>query len=170
MKRTLVILALLCALTLTACTGDTQGTLGELSTALGTDLAQGTVLEEWDDHGGFHGDGARWVELSLSGADPAPVFSQEAGWHATPLPEELEAVWYGVTRQTDQGEVSEGPYLPEGVSVPQVEEGYWFFQDRHGEAEDPGDPSDLFSRYSYNFTAALYDAAGETLYYYELDT
>ena len=158
MKRALVILALLCALTLTTCTGDTQGTLGELSTALGTDLAQGTVLEEWDDHGGFHGDGARWVELSLAGADPAPVFSQEAGWHATPLPEELEAVWYGVTRQTDQGEVSAGPYLPEGVS------------DRHGEAEDPGDPSDLFSRYSYNFTAALYDAAGETLYYYELDT
>ena len=163
MKRGLVILGLLCTLTLSACAGDPQGTLGELSTTLGIDLAQGTVQEAWDDHGGFHGDGARWVVIS-------PAFSQEAGWHATPLPEELEAVWYGLTRETDQGEESVGPYLPEGVSVPQVESGYYFFQDRHREAEDPGDPSNLFSRNAYNFTAALYDAGRETLYYYELDT
>ena len=82
----------------------------------------------------------------------------------------MEAVWYGLTRETDQGEESVGPYLPEGVSVPQVESGYYFFQDRHREAEDPGDPSNLFSRNAYNFTAALYDAGSETLYYYELDT
>lgn len=170
MKRGLVILALLCALVLSACAGDDRGTLEDLSATLGTDLAQGTVLEEWDDHGGFQGDGTRWVVVSLAGADPAPAFSPEAGWHATPLPEELEAVWYGVTRETDQGEETMGPYLPEGVSVPRVKEGYWFFQDRHGEAEDPGDPSELFSRASYNFTAALYDADGEALYYYELDT
>ena len=56
------------------------------------------------------------------------------------------------------------------MSVPQVESGYYFFQDRHREAEDPGDPSNLFSRNAYNFTAALYDAGSETLYYYELDT
>ena len=31
-------------------------------------------------------------------------------------------------------------------------------------------PSNLFSRNAYNFTAALYDAGSETLYYYELDT
>lgn len=43
MKRGLVILGLLCALTLSACAGDPQGTLGELSTTLGIDLAQGTV-------------------------------------------------------------------------------------------------------------------------------
>lgn len=61
MKRGLVILGLLCTLTLSACAGDPQGTLGELSTTLGIDLAQGTVQEAWDDHGGFHGDGARWV-------------------------------------------------------------------------------------------------------------
>ena len=164
MKRGLVILGLLCALTLSACAGDPQGTLGELSTTLGIDLAQGTVQEAWDDHGGFHGDGARWVVISLAGTDQAPAFSQEAGWH------ELEAVWYGLTRETDQGEESVGPYLPEGVSVPQVESGYYFFQDRHREAEDPGDPSNLFSRNAYNFTAALYDAGSETLYYYELDT
>ena len=161
MKRGLVILGLLCTLTLSACAGDPQGTLGELSTTLGIDLAQGTVQEAWDDHGGFHGDGARWVVISLAGTDQAPAFSQEAGWYATPLPEELEA---------DQGEESVGPYLPEGVSVPQVESGYYFFQDRHREAEDPGDPSNLFSRNAYNFTAALYDAGSETLYYYELDT
>ena len=170
MKRGLVILGLLCTLTLSACAGDPQGTLGELSTTLGIDLAQGTVQEAWDDHGGFHGDGARWVVISLAGTDQAPAFSQEAGWHATPLPEELEAVWYGLTRETDQGEESVGPYLPEGVSVPQVESGYYFFQDRHREAEDPGDPSNLFSRNAYNFTAALYAAGSETLYYYELDT
>lgn len=86
-----------------------------------------------------------------------------------PPAEELEAVWYGLTgRRPGGGE--RGPCLPEGVSVPQVESGYYFFQDRHREAEDPGDPSNLFSRNAYNFTAALYDAGSETLYYYELDT
>lgn len=38
MKRGLVILGLLCALTLSACAGDPQGTLGELSTTLGLSL------------------------------------------------------------------------------------------------------------------------------------
>ena len=166
MKRTMLLcLALLLALWSAAC-GETVS----LPKSLGVNASQGTVQDHWDDHGGFHGDGARWVVISLAGTDQAPAFSQEAGWHATPLPEELEAVWYGLTRETDQGEESVGPYLPEGVSVPQVESGYYFFQDRHREAEDPGDPSNLFSRNAYNFTAALYDAGSETLYYYELDT
>lgn len=63
-----------------------------------------------------------------------------------------------------------GPYLPEGVSVPQVESGYYFFQTATGRRRTPGTPPNLFSRNAYNFTAALYDAGSETLYYYELDT
>ncbi len=37
------------------------GDLGELSTTLGIDLAQGTVQEAWDDHGASTGTGpAGW--------------------------------------------------------------------------------------------------------------
>ena len=61
MKRGLVILGLLCALTLSACAGDPQGTLGGALHHPGHRFGPGTVQEAWDDHGGFHGDGpAGW--------------------------------------------------------------------------------------------------------------
>ena len=59
---------------------------------------------------------------------------------------------------------------PRGGVCPPGGIGVLFFPGPPQEAEDSGDPSNLFSRNAYNFTAALYDAGSETLYYYELDT
>ena len=61
------------------------------------------------------------------------------------------------------------PLFPEG-SVPLVERGCWFFLDRHDQATDPADDSGLHDRYSWNFTAAIFDADTNVLYYLELDT
>lgn len=52
-----------------------------------------------------------------------------------------------------------------GLELPRVpEEAYWFFEDRH---EGEGT---LTKRGSWNYTAALYDAGTDTLYYLKFDT
>ncbi len=56
-------LLLLSLMVLAACTFG--GTLEDLSEKLSADLSQGTIVTEEDSHGGFHGDGERWVEVSL---------------------------------------------------------------------------------------------------------
>lgn len=38
------------------------------------------------------------------------------------------------------------------------------------QSTDPKDDTNVFSRFSYNFTMAIYDAETNTLYYMELDT
>ena len=52
----------------------------------------------------------------------------------------------------------------------ELTDGWYYFLDRHSEAEDPEDDSGLFGRGSYNFTLAIYDKESGVLYCYELDT
>lgn len=165
MKRMVGLLGLLLGLAaLTACT--LGGTLQELSQTLSVDLSQGTVVEETDDHGGFHGDGERWVAISLEEEISSAL--EEAGWQALPLPEPLEAALYGVTQVEGDRTIAEGPCFQR--EIPRVSNGYYFFQDRHSEATDPTDPEELMERNSFNFTVALYDRDSQTLYYGEVDT
>ena len=51
-----------------------------------------------------------------------------------------------------------------------VEEGFYYFYDRHSQSQDPFDDSELHQLYSWNFTLAVYDSKNERLYYYEFDT
>ena len=165
MKRMVGLLGLLLGLAaLTACT--LGGTLQELSQTLSVDLSQGTVVEETDDHGGFHGDGERWVEISLEEEISSAL--EEAGWQELPLPESLEAALYGVTKVEGDRTIAEGPCFQR--EIPRVSNGYYFFQDQHSEATDPTDPEELMERNSFNFTVALYDRDSQTLYYGEEDT
>lgn len=157
-------LLLLTLAALTACTG--QGTVEELSRTLSADLSQGTVVTEEDSHGGFHGDGERWVVLSLEEDISAAL--EEAGWQELPLPASLEAALYSVTETEGERTVTQGPLFQR--EIPWVSNGYYFFWDRHSEAADPTDPTELMERSSFNFTVALYDQDSQTLYYGEVDT
>lgn len=138
--------------------------VGELSHLLGVDLAQGTLVEETDTHGGFQGDGERQVTFSFAGHDLAPVLAQTQGWQPLPLPETLSAALYGRC----EGNTQIGPYL--SGSLPEVTQGYFWFQDRYPQGEGSEDPTGLLDRSSVNFTAALYDAQSQMLYYIEVDT
>lgn len=170
MKRMAALTGLLLGLAiLSACTsgGASKGdTLDELSQTLSVDLSQGTVVEEEDSHEGFHGDGERWVTVSLE-EDISPAL-EEADWQELPLPQPLEAAVYGVTEEEGGQIISEGPYFQR--EIPPISDGYYFFRDRHSEAVDPTDPEELLERMSFNFTVALYDRDSQTLYYGELDT
>ncbi len=54
--------------------------------------------------------------------------------------------------------------------IPRIEQGYYYFLDRHTDAKNKHDDTDLRNRYSYNFSLAMYDSKTDKLYYYELDT
>ena len=51
-----------------------------------------------------------------------------------------------------------------------LENGYYFFEDRHSESKDSADDSEMFYRNSYNFSIAVYDTDNHIFYYFELDT
>ena len=56
------------------------------------------------------------------------------------------------------------------LEIPQIENGYYYFYDRHDEATDPYDDSEFLARFSFNFTLAIYDSDTNTLYLCEYDT
>lgn len=162
----------LCVCLLPACaSGDSaedgsDGTVKYVSKALGVNAAAGEVLFDEDTHGGFHGDGYTFVEVSYgdsTGAEIAGGLAGRSDWSALPLSENLRAAVYG-------SDTYASLVLTEDASIPAVENGYFYFYDRYSESKDPKSDRELFSRYSYNFTVALYDTDSGHLYYYELDT
>lgn len=132
-----------------------------ISGTLGIDAAKGTVVESYDDHSGFHGDGTMYAVLSFEDDVLEKMISSPGGWHALPLTENLETLIYGTRTAT----AAIGPFI--GVTVPKVENGYWFFYDRLGESHND---SEVLDRDSFNYTVAIYDADNDLLYYCEFDT
>lgn len=118
------------------------------------------AAEEWErsgSHGGWLGDGERLDVLRFSPENGAVVEwlikSRGDLWNPGPFEEYLgEILYYG-------GPAKEAgwPRCPENA--------YWFFKDRQKNQEKPID-----QRYSRNYTAALFDADTDTLYYMEFDT
>ncbi len=58
----------------------------------------------------------------------------------------------------------------ERYDIPNINDGYYYFVDRHYDAINKYDDSMLNKRSSYNFCLALYDLENKIIYYYELDT
>ena len=66
--------------------------------------------------------------------------------------------------------VTYGYELAEEAHMPSIDNGYYMFEDRHSESKDSRDDSELFDRYSFNFSIAIYDCDTDKLYYFEFDT
>jgi len=122
-----------------------------------------------DGHGGFLGDGETFGKIEFSAANGTEFVSaieHSEEWNTMPLPENLSLVMYGGER----GGTTYGYDFAEEWDIPVIENGYWFFDDRHSESSAPRSDMDLLDRASFNFTLAVYDMDTNTLYYYELDT
>ena len=161
--RNLIFVLMLCLLlsgcALLAACANTPDALQALCDGAGLDLKAARFLSDDDSHGGFHGDGVRLAAVSFDAAADTARLADAEGWSALPLPEELAGVLY---------EGMEGIY-PSDARIPRVEHGCWYFRDRFDpQSPDSGKP--LAERGAYNFTAALYDADTQTLYYCEVDT
>lgn len=132
-----------------------------ISESLGIDASDGMVVNSYDDHSGFHGDGCSYVVLSFDDELLEQGISSPGGWKKLPLNHNLETLIYGTRTETK----ATGPFI--GITIPRVNEGYWYFYDRQGDTEDDGL---VLSRSSYNYTIAIYDTENDLLYYCEYDT
>lgn len=141
----------------------------KMSNTLGIDVSKGTEIAHNDSHGGFHGDGMTFVSISFSDNAILSQILENNEWKPMPLTQNLSILAYGIT--TDDSRI--GPYLTgenrEAV-MPEIENGYYYFIDRHSQSTNSHDDSEVLNRYSLNFTIAIYDVDTNILYYAKLDT
>jgi len=121
--------------------------LSYVNQEVGADVSSGVVLENWDDHGGFLGDGETLVRLQFSLEDGASV---EQALQAVP----------GYIRGPFTASVAERLDFWSDQTFPTGEQIIWKLKDRN---PDSGD-------HSINITLILYDPLTQILYYYETDT
>ena len=163
MKKFFVLaLTVLFAVCLTAC--GSQNSAKDVSTALSIDVSSGKEVQFRDNHGGFHGDGTKYVVLEFSEDKVLEQIQDNSAWIALPLDETAAALVYGVTEGTSQV----GPFLKDengDVLFPKIENGYYLLIDRHSQTEE-----NILERASFNFTLAIYDADTNKLHYCEFDT
>ncbi|MDD3394496.1 MAG: hypothetical protein PHG19_07640 [Anaerotignum sp.] len=141
----------------------------QISKELGIDVSDGTVMKSSDTHGGFHGDGTTFIELSFSDENCLEEIKKNSDWKQLPLTDNLTALVYGKVI----GQTSEGPYLTDENSdtlFPKIQNGYYYFCDTHTESVNHEDDSDVLNRYSFNFTIAIYDNDTEILYFSKFGT
>ena len=129
--------------------------------SLGIDVSDAAIVQSYDDHSGFHGDGTIFAAFSFEDNALEERISAPGGWKVLPLTDTLTTLVYGTRTET----TATGPFI--GITMPKVEEGYYVFHDRLNEC----DTDDLvLTRGSYNYTIAIYDSLSDTLYYCEYDT
>lgn len=109
-----------------------------------------------DTHGGFLGDGTTYIRLKFYDGALPENFWYDVRWHSLPLTENL-AGW--VPRINGEAACALG-----------VQTGWYYFRDRHSEAEHDWDDAPINDRFSYNFTLAVYDTDTQTLHFLKLDT
>lgn len=156
-------------LALSAC-GMSESPVQRAQDALSLDFQGPVSTVEEETHGGFHGDGYTYTVVTFLENPPADQIAESSDWKKLPLDETLMALIYGV-----QGDGwSQGPYLAETSGgqplFPEIQNGYYFFLDRHKDSANPKDSEGLLDRASVNCTIALYDTDADTLYFCEYDS
>ena len=122
----------------------------EISNTLGVDLSSGIISRSVDSHGGFHGDGTTYLEMTFSDTEGESIIEtikMNEDWNTLPLTDNLNIALYG--KETPTG--SYGPYVTsdDGKPIfPIVENGYYFFIDRHSKSVDMKDDTELHNRHS----------------------
>lgn len=113
----------------------------------------------------FNGDGDTYVVLNFSGNPILEEIKEKDNWKQLPLTDNLTALVYGkenvcngITNDDDE------------LLIPQIENGYYYFENRHSDAKNKYGDSDVFDLVSYNYTIAIYDEDENILYFYSLNT
>ena len=116
-------------------------------------------IEEKDTHGGFHGDGETLAKFYFSDKQAQNFtsnISNNSHWNEFPIPETLQHCAYDS--------------IDEDIKIPFINNGYWFFLDRHSKATDKYNYYEMFGRASSNYSIAVFDIDSNILYIYSLDT
>ncbi len=155
MKKTLYGILLIAVIAwISACCS--QSEYNPFSELLNIEIDEKMVVSDDDTHGGFHGDGSRLIIVQYEDDKIENIISGAVGWHKLPCSDNLNTFIYQ-------------PY-DSNLNIPEICNGYYFFYDRHSDAEDPYSDGDLLNRASFNFTFALYDSDTNRLYICAFDT
>ncbi|MFH5835333.1 hypothetical protein ACHAL6_04550 [Proteiniclasticum sp. C24MP] len=136
-----------------------------ISDSTGISIPHSMRIDYEDTHGGFHGDGETTAIVAFhedASKDVRAEISENMNWLRLPLEESLDIMMYGGVKD---GILYTYEYA-ELLSMPRIENGYWYFEDRLPE----GSLKELLALPSYNFTVAVYDFDTDILYYLEVDT
>ena len=133
--------------------GEDVSLIAEISHTLGAEISRGQLLDHQDTHGGFHGDGKTFVTIRADVRIPDSRF-----WHPLPATKNIADA---IALCIDENHT---PLIPE------IQNGWYFFRDRHSESIDPSSDAAIHQRSSWNFTLGVYDSDRNILYYFELDT
>lgn len=118
----------------------------EISNTLGVDLSSGIISQSVDSHG----DGNTYLEMTFSDTEGESIIEtikMNEDWNTLPLTDNLNIALYG--KETPTG--SYGPYVTSDDGKPVfliVENGYYFFLDRHSKSVDMKDDTELHNRHS----------------------
>ncbi len=173
MKRIITVLILfLTLISLSSCTLFIQRTDIEfLSTKLnGLDVSSGKIIYYKETHGGFHGDGDLYSEIKFTDNVVSEKIKQSNDWFKMPLTHNLNVVIYGGEVKGEFGRTETWESFIDEKKIPQITNGYYYFEDRHSDSTNKKDDTDIFKRYSCNFTVAIYDLDTHILYFYAIDT
>lgn len=157
MKKTTAGLVLTTAVCLLLCSCSIEGGFtdeGYISEELGINVAVGDVAEYSDTHGGFHGDGELYAEITFSDDSVEQEILKSEDWKSYP-----DKTVSSVVEIFDDSD--------DLHSLPDITNGYYYLENRSDETDDV---TKIMSGSSFNFTLAIYDADNEVMYYYELDT
>lgn len=141
--------------------------LYRISWEIGVHISDGSIIEEKDDHGGFHGDGLEVVKIKIDEEDFASKLEASNRWNKN-MSKVVQAFLYGF----DENNAGFGPFISDeddNPLIPKFERAYYFFKDR-GEGNDPEDLSLLYEGAFRNVTIAVYDIDTSMLYYCEDDS
>ncbi len=120
------------------------------------------IEKDEDTHSGFLGDGDYFAKIKCTDINYNEL---SKNWKKLPLSNSLKEV---IQMEQCNGDGCNNVY--EKFSIPNTENGYYYFLDRHSESTNKFDDTDLNNRSSWNFTLAIIDETTNIIYYYELDT
>lgn len=129
------------------------------------DISKCNIIVDNNEHSGFLGDGEYYVKAECLDEEKN-LTKQVSSWNKLPLSENLQLIMYGGHKDG----IEYGYELAKKLDIPEIKNGYYFFIDRHSESKDKFNDENIFDRYSFNFTLAMYDSDFNVFYYYEFDT
>lgn len=172
MKRTCLFLVVALSILLITVACSLINSKKGIAQTIEIDLSSGIVLQNTDTHGGFQGDGDTYIKMTFPD-DEGKILVEEiennTEWDKLPLTHNLNIAVYGEESKS----VQVAPLITNDNGeryFPWINNGYYFFLDRHSESRNEKDDTELFNRMSFNFTIAIYDTENHVLHYYELDT
>ncbi len=124
-----------------------------------------SVVEEFEDYGGFPADGSHYLILDCS-TNKQKALEIIKDWNKLPLSKNLNIVMFG----EEKDGLIYGYELAKEAHMPKIENGYYIFEDSQLKSNDSSDDSEFLNRSFFNFEIAVYDCDTDKMYYFEYDS